>query len=185
MDFDVVESPATVAEAITALGQDESTTTERRANLDPTLKHGWRCRLVLVFVSGIEEMRGVRMGVMANCHWWRDVCTAVGSQGSTGAFTPGLAGLAARIGDRAVRNRGTIAGPVAKQDFRPVSGSRSRERRGLWLLTARERRPKRFSLRDVRTRWTGGRSEIVTEVRFSIPEKAHYEKFIQPASRFP
>jgi len=27
--------------------------------------------------------------------------------------------------------------------------------------------------------------EIVTEVKFPVPEKAHYEKFIQPASRFP
>lgn len=27
--------------------------------------------------------------------------------------------------------------------------------------------------------------EIITEVKFPIPEKAHYEKFIQPASRFP
>ena len=27
--------------------------------------------------------------------------------------------------------------------------------------------------------------EIITEVRFPIPERAHYEKFIQPASRFP
>ena len=27
--------------------------------------------------------------------------------------------------------------------------------------------------------------EIITEVRFPIPEKARYEKFIQPASRFP
>ena len=27
--------------------------------------------------------------------------------------------------------------------------------------------------------------EIITEVRFPVPEKARYEKFIQPASRFP
>ena len=27
--------------------------------------------------------------------------------------------------------------------------------------------------------------EIITEVRFPIPERARYEKFIQPASRFP
>ena len=26
--------------------------------------------------------------------------------------------------------------------------------------------------------------EIVTEVRFPVPEKSHYEKFVQPASRF-
>ena len=27
--------------------------------------------------------------------------------------------------------------------------------------------------------------EIITEVKFPVPEKARYEKFIQPASRFP
>ena len=27
--------------------------------------------------------------------------------------------------------------------------------------------------------------EIVTEVKFPVPDAAHYEKFIQPASRFP
>ena len=26
--------------------------------------------------------------------------------------------------------------------------------------------------------------EIITEVKFPIPEKSHYEKFVQPASRF-
>jgi carbon-monoxide dehydrogenase medium subunit len=26
--------------------------------------------------------------------------------------------------------------------------------------------------------------EVVTEVRFPVPEKSHYEKFVQPASRF-
>ncbi len=60
-DFDVVK-PATVAEAVTALGQDEAQPLSGGQTLIPTLKARLAMPSVLVSLSGIEEMRGVRMG---------------------------------------------------------------------------------------------------------------------------
>ncbi len=99
------------------------------------------------------------------------------------AHYPALASLAARIGDPAVRNRGTIGGSVANNDPSAcypagVLGS------GATVVTnAREIAADDYFQGMFTTALEEG--EIVTEVKFPIPQAAHYEKFLQPASRFP
>ncbi|HBU56030.1 MAG TPA: carbon monoxide dehydrogenase, partial [Sulfitobacter sp.] len=56
-DFDVVK-PATVAEAVSALGQDEAQPLSGGQTLIPTLKARLAMPSVLVSLSGIEDMRG-------------------------------------------------------------------------------------------------------------------------------
>jgi carbon-monoxide dehydrogenase medium subunit len=97
------------------------------------------------------------------------------------AHYPALAALAGRIGDPAVRNRGTIGGSLANNDPSAcypaaVLGSGARVR------TPREIAADEFFDGMFTTALEEG--EIITEVRFPVPQVAAYEKFVQPASRF-
>jgi carbon-monoxide dehydrogenase medium subunit len=98
------------------------------------------------------------------------------------AHYPALASLAGRIGDPAVRSRGTIGGSLANNDPSAcypaaVLGSGARV-----LTDRREIAADDFFDGMFATALEEG--EIVTEVRFPVPQAAAYEKFVQPASRF-
>ncbi|MFU1605791.1 FAD binding domain-containing protein [Sulfitobacter pontiacus] len=180
-EFDVVK-PATVAEAVSALGQDEAQPLSGGQTLIPTLKARLAMPSVLVSLSGIEDMRGVRMGDDGH------LCIGAGTVHATvakeaEAHYPGLASLAARIGDPAVRNRGTIGGSVANNDPSACYPAGVLASGATIVTNAREIAADDFFEGMFATALDEG--EIITEVRFPIPEKAHYEKFIQPASRFP
>ena len=180
-DFDVVK-PATVAEAVSALGQDEAQPLSGGQTLIPTLKARLAMPSVLVSLSGIEDMRGVRMGDDGRlCIGGGTVHETVAKEAE--AHYPGLASLAARIGDPAVRNRGTIGGSVANNDPSACYPAGVLASGATIVTNAREITADDFFEGMFATALDEG--EIITEVRFPIPEKAHYEKFIQPASTFP
>lgn len=95
---------------------------------------------------------------------------------------PALAALAGQIGDPAVRNRGTIGGSVANNDPAAcypagVLGS------GATIVTdTRQIAADDFFEGMFATALDEG--EIITSVRFPVPQAASYQKFLQPASRF-
>jgi carbon-monoxide dehydrogenase medium subunit len=95
---------------------------------------------------------------------------------------PALAGLAGRIGDPAVRHRGTIGGSIANND--PAADYPA----AVLALGATIKTNKRSIAADdffkglFATALTEG--EIITQVAFPIPAKAGYSKFPHPASRF-
>jgi carbon-monoxide dehydrogenase medium subunit len=98
------------------------------------------------------------------------------------AWAPALAQLAEHIGDAQVRNRGTIGGSIANND--PAADYPAAVV-GLNATVHTNRR--RIGADDF---FTGmfetalQDDEIVTEVRFSKPDKAGYMKFPNPASRY-
>ena len=180
-DFDVVK-PATVAEAVSALGQDEAQPLSGGQTLIPTLKARLAMPSVLVSLSGIEDMRGVRMGDDGR------VCIGGGTVHATvakeaEAHYPGLASLAARIGDPAVRNRGTIGGSVANNDPSACYPAGVLASGATIVTNAREITADDFFEGMFATALDEG--EIITKVRFPIPQKSAYAKIAQPASRFP
>lgn len=95
---------------------------------------------------------------------------------------PVLAGLAGSIGDRHVRNRGTIGGSVANNDPAAdypagVLGL------GATVITNRRRIPADAFFKALyETALEPG--EILTRIDFPIPEVATYAKFRSPASRY-
>jgi carbon-monoxide dehydrogenase medium subunit len=98
------------------------------------------------------------------------------------AAIPALADLAGHIGDRQVRNRGTLGGSLANNDPAAcypaaVLGLGATVHTNLRQIHADD-----FFLGMFTTALNEG--EIVTAVRFPIPEKAGWQKFKQPASRF-
>ncbi|MEW5425210.1 xanthine dehydrogenase family protein subunit M [Amorphus sp. 3PC139-8] len=95
---------------------------------------------------------------------------------------PALAGLAGLIGDPAVRNMGTIGGSIANND--PAADYPA----GLLGLGATIHTNKRALSAD--EFFTGlfetalDEDEIIVKVSVPIPEKAGYQKFPNPASRY-
>ncbi|SLN40850.1 Carbon monoxide dehydrogenase medium chain [Roseivivax jejudonensis] len=178
--FDI-ERPKSVADAVAALGADEAQPIAGGQTLIPTLKQRLASPSKLVALSGIEEMKYVR----------RDGDTLVIGGGTThgtiaretAEHFPGLAGLAARIGDPAVRNRGTIGGSIANNDPSACYPSAALACGATIVTDKREIAADDYFQGMFMTALEEG--EIVTEIRFPIPEKSAYMKFEQIASRFP
>ena len=174
--FDI-ECPTTIAEAAQALG-GENQALSGGQTLIPTLKARLASPEKLVSLTAIAEMKGISSagGVLsiggATCH------ADVAADGSYKA----LSELAAHIGDPAVRNRGTIGGSVANNDPAACYPAAALASGATIVTNTREIAADDFFLGMFETALEEG--EIVTAVKFPIPEKANYQKFVQPASRF-
>jgi carbon-monoxide dehydrogenase medium subunit len=95
---------------------------------------------------------------------------------------PGLAELAANIGDRQVRARGTIGGSLANDD--PAADYPAAALAlGATIVTDRRRiAADDFFVGMYETALEP--SELITAVEFPVPQKSAYEKFRNPASQF-
>jgi len=178
--FDIAR-PATIGEAVTALGHDGAQALGGGQTLIPSLKQRLASPEVLVSLTGIAEMQGVCMSDAGElCIGGATPHAVVAAEAA--ARYPALAYLAGHIGDPAVRNRGTIGGSLANNDPAacwPAGALAS----GATIIT----NTRRIAADDYfqgmfATALEEG--EIITEVRFPVPETAAYMKFLQPASRF-
>lgn len=177
-----IEKPATIADAVKALGRDEAQPLSGGQTLIPTLKARLAAPSVLVSLHGIDEMKGVCLDDDGRlCIGGATIHSVVAKEAQ--AHYPALAGLAARIGDPAVRNRGTIGGSVANNDPSACYPAAVLASGATVVTNKREIAADDYFQGMFATALEEG--EIVTEVKFPIPQSAHYEKHIQPASRFP
>ncbi|MBO9398375.1 xanthine dehydrogenase family protein subunit M [Shimia sp. R9_2] len=174
------EKPSTIADAVAALGAEEAQALGGGQTLIPTLKQRLASPSKLVSLKGISEMQGVCIaddGAVciggATCH--ADVA------GSSDVFA-GLAGLAGGIGDPAVRARGTIGGSLANNDPAACYPAGALGCGATIMTNSREIAADDYFEGMFTTALEEG--EIVTEVRFPVPEGSNYQKFEQPASRF-
>ncbi|MEL7097905.1 MAG: xanthine dehydrogenase family protein subunit M [Pseudomonadota bacterium] len=175
------EKPSTVADAVSALGGDEAQALGGGQTLIPTLKARLAMPSTLVSLSGIAEMKGVctmddgRLSVGG-------ATTHATVAAEAGASFPGLADLANHIGDPAVRNRGTIGGSLANNDPSACYPSAALGTGATIVTNSREIAADDYFQGMFATALEEG--EIITEVRFPVPEVSNYQKFVQPASRF-
>ena len=174
------EKPNTIADAVAALGAEDAQALGGGQTLIPTLKQRLASPSVLVSLSGISEMQGIcsdDSGAVciggATCH--ADVASGASAY-------PALAALAGQIGDPAVRARGTIGGSLANNDPSACYPAAALASGAVIKTNAREIAADEYFQGMFATALEEG--EIITEVRFPVPEAAHYEKFLQPASRF-
>ena len=150
--------------------------------LIPTLKQRLANPSDIVDLARIASLKGVTrdgdnlvIGAMT-CH------ADVAASPEVRSTIPALAELADGIGDPAVRHRGTIGGSIANAD--PAADYPA----GVVGLDAvietseRQINSDEFFLALFTTAL--GPSEIITAVRFRIPDKAHYLKFRHPASGY-
>lgn len=177
--FDI-ERPATVADAAAALANEDAQALGGGQTLIPTLKARLASPKKLVSLSGIAEMQGMSSEDGNLRIGGGTIHATVASE--AGAIYPALAGLAANIGDPAVRNRGTIGGSIANNDPAACYPAAALASGATIVTNTREIAADDYFQGMFTTALEEG--EIVTAVSFPVPEKAHYEKFVQPASRF-
>jgi len=178
--FDI-ERPSTIADAVNALKNEDAQALGGGQTLIPTLKQRLAMPSALVSLTGIGEMQGVCLADDGA------VCIGGATNHATvakeaAALYPGLAGLAGNIGDPAVRNRGTIGGSLANNDPSACYPAAALGSGATIITNAREIAADDYFQGMFETALDEG--EVITEVRFPVPEKSHYEKFVQPASRF-
>ena len=146
------------------------------------MKLGLQAPGALADLSGLADLRGisvaggvVKIGAMTP-H------AAVAASAEVRAAIPALAALAGNIGDRQVRNRGTIGGSLANAD---PAACYPAAVLGLGATVHTDRRD--IAADDF---FTGlystalAEDEVITAVSFPVPQAAGWQKFKQPASRF-
>ncbi|MBY6006544.1 FAD binding domain-containing protein [Salipiger bermudensis] len=175
-----IESPTSVADAVAALGKEEAQALGGGQTLIPSLKARLAAPSVLVSLKNIDEIKGVSVdGGTITIGGGTTHATVAAEVG--GAY-PALADLAVNIGDPAVRNRGTIGGSLANNDPSACYPAAALASGATIVTNTREIAADDYFEGMFTTALEEG--EIVTAVRFPVPEAAAYIKFEQPASRF-
>jgi aerobic carbon-monoxide dehydrogenase medium subunit len=176
-NFDI-DKPTTVADAVAALGSEDAQALGGGQTLIPTLKQRLASPGKLVSLTGVTEMQGISLE-------GRDLriggATTHGEVASDSTY-PALAALAAKIGDPAVRNRGTIGGSLANNDPAACYPAAALASGATIVTNTREIAADDYFQGMFDTALDEG--EIITAAKFPVPQAANYQKFEQPASRF-
>ena len=173
--------PRTLKDAVNALQDDEAQPLSGGQTLIPTLKARLAAPFVLVSLTGISELVGICVdddgrvcigGATTHARVAKDCANSYAALGA----------LASQIGDPAVRNRGTIGGSLANNDPAACYPAAVLASNALIVTNSRDIAADAFFQGMFTTALE--EREIITEVRFPVPERATYQKFVQPASRF-
>jgi carbon-monoxide dehydrogenase medium subunit len=136
----------------------------------------------VIDLSGLAELKGITVAGGKVTIGAGTTHAAVAASKDVQQAIPALAELAGHIGDRQVRNRGTLGGSLANND--PAACYPAAV---LALGATITTNTRAIAADDF---FTGvyttalGDGEIITSVSFPVPEKAGWQKFKQPASRF-
>lgn len=173
--------PKTIADAVSALAAADAQALGGGQTLLPTMKQRLAAPATLVSLNSIPEMIGVCKNDKG------EVCIGGATPHATvareaAAHYPALAALAGHIGDPAVRNRGTVGGSLANNDPSACYPAAALGSGAVIRTNTRDIAADEYFLGMFSTALNEG--EIITEVRFPVPQKADYQKFVQPASRF-
>ena len=181
-DFDF-HRPSTLADAAAAWrGAADAAYLSGGMTLIPTLKQGLAQPSDVIDLSAVPGMDDIRVegalvtiGAMAR-H------SAVAASPEVRQAIPALAFLASEIGDRQVRNRGTIGGSLANSD--PAADYPAAVvALGATIVTDRRSIAGDDYFMDLfETALEPG--ELIRAVEFPIPRRAAYRKFPNPASRY-
>jgi carbon-monoxide dehydrogenase medium subunit len=151
-------------------------------SLLPSMRLGLAAPDALASLGAIADLKGitvaggvVKIGAMTT-H------ATVAASAEVQKAIPALADLANHIGDRQVRNRGTIGGSLANND---PAACYPAAVLGLGATVHTDRRDIAADDFFVGLYTTAlAEDEVITAVSFPVPEKAGWQKFKQPASRF-
>lgn len=175
------QSASSLAAAAAAMNDDTRLLAGGQSLL-PSMRLGLAAPGALIDLSAIAELKGivvaggsVRIGAMST-H------AEVAASAELQRAIPALAELAGHIGDRQVRNRGTLGGSLANND---PAACYPAAVLGLGATVHTNRRDiaaDDFFQGLYMTALADG--EIVTAVSFPIAQAAGWQKFKQPASRF-
>ena len=172
----------TVADAAALLGKTGGKALAGGQSLVAAMKLRLAQPGTVVDLAGIAELAGVKMDGGALVIGAMTRHADVASSAEVKRAIPALAALAEGIGDRQVRNMGTLGGSIANNDpaadwpaalvglDATVVTNKSKIAAGNFFKGMYET--------------ALGADEIITAVSFPVPKKAAYAKFPNPASRF-
>ena len=176
------QHPKTVADAAQALAKSGGKALAGGQSLVAAMKLRLAQPGTLVDLSGIAELTGIRkeggalvIGAMSR---HADVATSTAAKGAIAA----LAALAEGIGDRQVRNMGTLGGSLANND--PAADWPAAVVACNATVQTNKRKIGADEFFKGMYETALAADEIITAVSFPIPKKAGYAKFRNPASRF-
>ncbi len=148
----------------------------------PTLKQRLAAPSDLIDLAALSEMKGVRRDGNGIVIGAMTTHAEVAANGDVQSLIPALSHLAGVIGDPAVRHRGTIGGSVANADPAADYPAAVVGLNATIVTNKRKIAADDFFVSLFETALE--RDEIITSVRFPIPERAGYEKFRHPASGY-
>jgi carbon-monoxide dehydrogenase medium subunit len=175
-------TPKTVADAAAAAKATDAKIIAGGQTLLQSMKLGLAAPAALVDIGGIAELKGIEVDAGSVTIGAGTTHAAVAASAAVKRAIPALADLAGKIGDRQVRNRGTLGGSLANNDPGACYPAAV-----LGLGATVHTHQRRIAADDFfkgvfNTALHDG--ELITAVSFPIPEKAGWQKFKQPASRF-
>ena len=176
------QTPGSVADAAKAAAGAEAKLLAGGQSLLASMKLGLTAPETLIDLGQIADLKGIKVDKDKVTIGAMTTHAAVAASADVKKAIPALAALAGEVGDRQVRNRGTLGGSLANND--PAADYPAAVL-GLGATVHTNQRTiagDSFFKGLYETALADG--EIITAVSFPIPEKAAYQKFKQPASRF-
>ncbi len=175
--------PSSLADAVAALrAADEGKLLAGGQSLLPIMKHDLAAPTDLVSLRDVAGLDGIRVEGGELVVGAMSTHAEVADAPDVRSAIPGLAELAGRIGDPQVRNRGTLGGSLAHND--PAADYPA----AVLALNATVVTDRRRIAADDYFRGMFATAldddEIITAVRFPVPERAAYAKFPHPASKY-
>lgn len=175
-------NPTSVADAARMAGQEDAKMIAGGQTLLQSMKLGLIAPSALVDLGGIAALKGITVDAKTVKIGAGTTHAEVAASKDVQRAIPALADLANRIGDRQVRNRGTLGGSLANND---PAACYPAAVLGLGATVHTDQRTiaaDDFFQGVYTTALHEG--EVITAVSFPIPEQAGWQKFKQPASRF-
>jgi len=148
----------------------------------PTMKQRLAAPADLIDLGGIADLSGISVDGGAVTIGATTTHAAVAASADVAGAIPALAELAGLIGDPQVRNRGTIGGSLANSDPSADYPAAVIALGATIVTNSREIAADDYFVDIFETALA--EDEIITAVRFPVPEKAAYVKFPNPASRY-
>jgi carbon-monoxide dehydrogenase medium subunit len=150
--------------------------------LIPTLKMRLAQPTDLVDLSGVDGLVGIQDGGDSITIGAMTRHVEVATSDVVGSKIPALQHLAGNIGDPQVRNRGTIGGSIANNDPAADYPAAVLALNATVITNKREISADDFF--DGMFATNLEEEELITAIRFPVPDKAGYAKFPNPASRY-
>lgn len=177
------QKPSDVDAAAAAMKAEGASAISGGQTLIPTLKMRLNQPETLVDLTGIASMKGISRDGNTITIGAATTHGEIAGNGDIQSAIPGLAHQASRIGDPQVRNRGTIGGSLANNDPAACYPSAVLACGATIVTNTREIAADDFFQGVYTTALE--EDEIITAVKFPVPSGSNYQKFDQPASRFP
>ncbi|APT57248.1 xanthine dehydrogenase family protein subunit M [Roseomonas gilardii] len=174
--------PSSLAEAVKLLADPEAKALSGGQTLLPALKHRLNRPSALVDLTGIAEMKGIRLEGDTLVIGALSRHADIQDSDVVRQAIPALARMAGHLGDTQVRNRGTIGGSLANNDPAADYPAAALALGARFVTDRREIGADEFFQGMFTTALEP--DELVVALRFPVPEKAGYAKMRNPASRY-